>query len=120
MIRWLFQILAWAVLLGIAAATLSPIGLRPHLPVGVNLERSLAFLLLGALFAVAYPKRIGLVLVLVFIAAFGLEYLQQLRPDRHARLADACYKALGGCLGVGLAYVIHYALAWLRTRRLSA
>jgi VanZ family protein len=105
MTRTLFKVLAWAALIAITAATLSPIGLRPRLPVPVDLERSAAFLSLGLLFALAYPRRIWLALAIVLIGAFGLEWLQELRPDRHGRFDDALIKSLGAMIGLGAGWI---------------
>ena len=105
MTRTLFKVLAWAALIAIAAATLSPIGLRPRLPVPVDLERSAAFLGLGLLFALAYPRRIWVALAIVLIGAFGLEWLQELRPDRHGRFDDALIKSIGAMIGLGAGWI---------------
>lgn len=106
MTRPILQALAWLTLLAIAAATLSPIGLRPRLPVPVDLERSAAFVLAGLLFALAYPRRIWLALVIVIVGAFGLEWLQELRPDRHGRLGDAMVKSLGALIGLSAGWLL--------------
>ena len=100
MTRTVLRSLAWIALIAIAAATLSPIGLRPRLPVSVDLERGVAFLLVGLLFALAYPRRIWLAIAVVIIGAFGLEWLQALRPDRHGRIDDALIKAFGAVIGL--------------------
>ena len=52
----LFKILAWSTLAFIIFATVSPIGLRPHDVLPVNVDRALAFALLSCLFVVAYPR----------------------------------------------------------------
>jgi len=89
-------------LLGVAAiavVTLGPIGLRPHVA-NANVERFAAFLVLGLLISRAAGRR-GLGATLLIIAlAFGLEAGQLLAPGRHAHLADAAVKALGGVSGV--------------------
>jgi len=95
------QILAWLILIGIAAATLSPISIRPSLPVDVDLERGLAFCLAGFSFALAYPKKIWLAAVITITGIIGLEALQELRPDRHGRVDDALIKVVGGSVGLG-------------------
>lgn len=97
---------AWAALLAVAFATLSPIGIRPHIPVPANVERAFAFFVIGTLFALAYPKRIWWALAIMLIGVFGLELLQELRPDRHARLGDAAAKATGALLGLSLGWFV--------------
>jgi len=104
-------ILAWVVLAVIAFSTLSPIGMRPHLGAFVHLERFGAFALMGFLFALVHPRRIGLVLLCVVAAAIGLELLQTLASGRHARVLDFAVKATGGMAGVGA--------AWLVARRIN-
>ncbi|MBS3848537.1 VanZ family protein [Devosia sp. BSSL-BM10] len=99
------QIFAWTVLLAIAAATLSPIGLRPHLPMGVDIERVLAFFVVGLLFALAYPRHIWFAALVVLLGAFGLELLQELRADRHGRVHDALIKSAGASMGLGIGWL---------------
>ena len=72
-----------------------------------------AFLLFGLLFALAYPKRLWLVIASIVVVAVGLEALQLLAATRHARIADVGVKLLGG--GVGLA--LGAALTRLVARR---
>ena len=100
------QILAWTTLLLVALATLSPIGLRPRLPVAVDMERALAFALLGFLFATAYPRKIWFSIGVVLIGAFGLEIMQDMRFDRHGRIDDAVLKAVGGIVGVAAGWIV--------------
>lgn len=102
------QIFAWLLLFGIAIATLSPIGLRPHLTAYADLERALAFCVAGLVFALAYPRKIWLATVLTIACIFGLEYLQDLRADRHGSLLDAFVKAGGAAVG--------YFLGWLAAK----
>jgi VanZ family protein len=91
---------AWTLLAFIAYATLSPIQVRPTLPTPASVEHFAAFAALGALFSMAYPKRTGLVCILVFGSAALLEIAQLFTPDRHARLADAVQKMAGGACGM--------------------
>lgn len=99
MFRKILIIGAWAGLLAIAVATLSPLGLRPHVA-GVSIERFGAFAVVGLLFGLAYPRHLWLVLLLVCGAAIGLEILQQVTPDRHGEVRDAVVKVAGGIAGV--------------------
>jgi VanZ family protein len=105
MFRKIVIILAWSTLLAIAFATLSPIGLRPHVG-DVSGERFLAFAALGLLFGLAYSRHLWLVSLLVGGAAIGLEVLQHLTPDRHGQIPDALVKLAGAITGIGLAYVL--------------
>lgn len=109
MLRKVVLFIAWATLLLIVFATLSPIGLRPHFA-GVSVERFGAFAIVGLLFGLAYPTRLGLVLACVGGAAVGLEVLQHLTPDRHGEVRDAMVKLAGSIAGVGTAFVLNRVL----------
>lgn len=100
MFRKVVIVIAWASLVLIAFATLSPIGLRPHFT-GVSVERFGGFAVVGFLFGMAYPRHIWVVLAIVAGAAVGLEVLQHLTPDRHGEVPDAIIKLAGGVIGVG-------------------
>ncbi|WP_028747364.1 antibiotic resistance protein VanZ [Rhizobium mesoamericanum] len=98
---------AWVLLAAIIFVTLSPIGLRPHTVTSVNLDRALAYLLVGFMFAVAYPRRLLAVIVLLIFGALAIEYLQYLSPTRHARLHDAAVKIVGASAGVFAGYLLN-------------
>lgn len=109
----IFRFAAWASLALIAFATLSPIELRPtsgHSPI---LERLLAFAVVGFAFAIAYPKRFWLTLIVVLGAAMMLEILQIISLSRHGRLFDALIKMSGGAIGL----MVGWLLQWLSMRR---
>ncbi|MCY1314539.1 hypothetical protein D9M70_652000 [compost metagenome] len=61
---------------------------------------------MGLLFAIAYPRRLLLVLALVFATAIGFELLQVVSTDRHARIGDLAIKLLGGVCGVASGWVL--------------
>jgi VanZ family protein len=110
MFRKLVTVAAWALLIFIAYATLSPASARPEFTstepaLVVLIERFGAYGLLGLLFYLAYPRRIVLVCLIVFGAAIVLELLQILIPDRDARIIDAFEKLAGGATGVWAARV---------------
>ena len=109
MIQRLSAIIGWLALAYIVFVTLSPIADRPSLA-SPHLERFVAFALIGLALALAYPNRILLVVSIVVGAAFTLEALQLLTPDRHARAADALTKALGGISGISVGQVVHFLL----------
>jgi hypothetical protein len=109
MIQRLFAITGWLALAFIVFATLSPIGDRPSLA-APHLERFVAFALIGVAFTLAYPHRILLIVVIVVGAALGLEALQLLTPDRHARAADALVKSLGGISGICAGQLVYFLL----------
>jgi VanZ family protein len=72
----------------------------------VDIERSAAFVVVGLLFALAYPRKIWLALLIVIVGVFGLEWLQELRPDRHGRFADAMVKSVGALIGLSAGWVL--------------
>ncbi|MDB5619700.1 VanZ family protein [Tardiphaga sp.] len=111
-----FTVVAWAILAFIVFATLSPIGLRPHVE-DVSIERFGAFAFAGLLFGLAYPKRLWMVLSLIVATAFVLEALQHLTPDRHGHLSDALVKFAGGVVGVGVASICNRAYAAFASTR---
>jgi VanZ family protein len=119
---------AWFVIFAIAYATLArvnfvydiyyklaPLVMRPEMSTYAHFVHVLAFLLLGALFSVAYPRRTLLVCALVFGAAILLEILQTITPDRHGTIIDAAEKMIGGGIGI----LLSKAIAWCSDRRMG-
>jgi len=116
--KLLVRIFAWAYLCFIIYATLSPLRDRPTLLASSSLEHLAAFVVLGALFCLAYPqRRVPTLLVVVVGSAVLLELLQLLAPDRHGRILDAIQKIAGGMIGVFAGRAILYfdrARSWLQ------
>lgn len=102
----LLQIAAWLLILAIAFVTLSPSGLRPHSGYSAGLERFTAYLFLGVLLALAYPRRLWQVALVIVVAAVGLEVLQALVATRHMRLVDSLAKLAGGGIGLILGSLV--------------
>ena len=75
-----------------------------------HLEHFTAFALVGLAFALAYPNRILLVVTVVVGAALGLEALQLVTPDRHARAMEALVKTLGGISGICAGQLAYFLL----------
>jgi glycopeptide antibiotics resistance protein len=96
----LTPVFAWLLLAAVAFVTLAPIGFRPNTGYSPTIERFLAFGAVGFLFALAYPRRLWLIVVIVLGAAIGLEALQLVSASRHGRLFDLAVKLAGGGLGV--------------------
>ncbi len=111
-----FVVLAALLFCAIAAATLCPQALRPHLG-PADLERFGAYLAFGLCTAWAFPRRPLAVVVVVALAAFGLEAAQKLAPGRDAHLSDASVKALGGLCGAALGFWTVDLVNLLRGRR---
>ena len=101
MVQRISTVAGWLALAFIVYATLSPIDDRPVIA-GAQLEHFAAFAVVGLAFGLAYPRRVFLVATVILITSFGLEALQLLTPDRHARLLDALVKAAGGVCGIGI------------------
>ncbi|MBN9436374.1 VanZ family protein [Bosea sp. (in: a-proteobacteria)] len=98
--RFLLRLLPWLLLGFIVFATLSSLEMRPRISHSAHFERFAAFWLLGFLFAAFHPRRIGTVLLFVAGVAVGLELVQLVSADRHARLGDLLVKIAGGVCGV--------------------
>ncbi|MBZ9761572.1 VanZ family protein [Mesorhizobium sp. CA8] len=99
------RLAALALLALITFATLSPIQLRPHLG-DANMERALAYVLLGLTLAIGFPSRLTQTVLFVCAVAGVLEFLQLLDPGRHARVVDALVKAAAGVVGIVLARIL--------------
>jgi hypothetical protein len=108
--------LGWVGLASIVYVTLCPVGSRPEVT-DVHWEHFGAFAVLGLAFAVAYPRRIGLVFLIVMGSALILELMQLMTVDRHARLIDAMVKEGGGLCGIVIGRL---ALAFTRSRLIAA
>ncbi len=120
-------IAAWAAVSLIGYATLTKVQfiylvygrIRPFL-FGVNmatwahLEHAIAFLTLGSLFALAYPRRTRMVCLIVLGSAITFELLQTLTPDRHGTFFDASEKIVAGCAGIATVRLVQFILS---TRR---
>jgi|SRR5580698_3529779 VanZ family protein len=104
------RIIAWLLAAAITFATLGPPRLRPHSHLGQDGEHTLAFVLLGLAFGLAYTgnrlRTIGIMVVLIGV----LELAQLLVPGRHARLEDFIVDALAACGGFVVAAGVDWAM----------
>ena len=107
-------VLAWLVLIGLAAATLVPLELRPHSSLSPQVERFLAFALAGLCLALAYPRRPILIIVAIVVTAFGLEAAQYLAISRHPGVPDLFAKLAGGAAGLILGWGLRAVVTGLR------
>ena len=102
----ILRLAAWLVLALILIVTISPIQFRPITGEPADVERFLAFFLVGFLFALAYPRHWLAVLLLTIGCAGMFELLQRLAPGRHGEFPDFIFKAVGAmagvCIGRGL------------------
>ena len=109
------RFLAWISLAFIAIFTLAPIGFRPESGFSPTIERFSAFAAVGLVFALAYPRKLWLAVVIALGSAILLEILQVLEPSRHGRVFDAVVKVTGGAVGLILGQILLMLRA--RTRR---
>jgi VanZ family protein len=109
-------IIACLMLAAIVFVTLSPIHLRPQTG-HPNLERFVAFLVLGAAYTLALPRRAGWVAVFMVVGAFALEAAQHWAPTRDPDLRDALVKAFGALVGVAIARLVDVGLERRRDDR---
>ena len=111
----ILRLFAWLLAAAITFASLGPAHLRTHSELGQDGEHTLAFVLLGLAFGLAYTRN-RLLTAAIVVAGTGLiEILQLWAPGRHARLEDFVVDALAACAGLAMAA----ALDWMikRTRR---
>lgn len=94
------RVIAWGLLAALVFVTLGPIALRPESGLPVQLERALALAIIGFAFALAYPRHIILVAVIVLGATVLLEAMQLVAPSRHGRLVDLSVKLVSGVAGI--------------------
>lgn len=109
----LLRIAAWLLLLGLVVVTIGPIAWRPISPLPVQLERATALMVIGFVFALAYPRHLLLVALLLIGATALLELTQVFEPSRHGRWLDLGVKVTGGVVGL----LIGYGAERLRRRR---
>lgn len=100
------QVLAWLLLLTLAVVTVGPIEFRPISPLPVQIERATALAIIGFVFALAYPRHIVLVGLILFAVTAVFEALQVLEPSRHGRVVDLAVKLVGAAIGLGLGWLV--------------
>ena len=96
---------AWLALIVLVVTTLSPIGLRPHSGLPVDLERAVAYCVLGGLLGLAYSRHFPMVALGLISLIVGLEVVQTVLPDRHGQPADAVVKIFGAFVGLSVGTV---------------
>ena len=95
----LFRMFAWLLAAAVTFATLGPPQFRPHSNLGQDGEHTLAFVLIGLAFGLAYPRQRMLTTVIAVVMIGLIEILQFWAPGRHARLEDFVVDALAACAG---------------------
>jgi VanZ family protein len=99
-----FQTAAWLLVGTIVVLSLSPPSVRPTTGAAHDLEHLLIFLATGTAFGFGYPRRLGLLTVVLPTFAAAIEVAQNCVPGRHARMSDLLVDAAALWLGVGLSY----------------
>jgi len=103
---FMLRLFAWVLAAAVAFATLGPPQFRPHSNLGQDGEHTLAFVLVGLAFGLAYP-RYRLATAVSSVVMIGvLEALQLWAPGRHARLEDFVVDALAACAGFVVAAIV--------------
>ena len=108
----ILRIIAWLLAAAVTFATLGPARLRPHLPIGQDGEHTLAFILVGLTFGLAYSSHRLRTAIIAVILIGAIELLQFEAPGRHARLEDFIVDALAACVG----FVIAAGVDWTMKR----
>jgi VanZ family protein len=98
--------LAWLLLAAVAAFTLVPPAWRPVSRLPHSVEHIAVFLLLGFVFARAYPGRPYMFAASAVALVGVLEALQLVVPGRHATLKDFVINAAALCTGIAIATLI--------------
>ncbi|WP_157961325.1 VanZ family protein [Microvirga flavescens] len=108
-VRGLSRLVGWLLIAAVMVFTLAPIGIRPVTAAPADLERFVAFVLIGGAFYIGYPRHhIGFVLLVIGIAGL-LEVLQNIVPGRHGHWHDYFVKATGVLIGTLLARLAEWA-----------
>jgi len=98
----LLRLVAWLLTAIVTFVTLGTEGVRPHPVLGQQGDHALAFLLVGILFALAYPQRRWTASAVAVVLIGLLEIMQLWAPGRHARFEDFVVDALSACVGLAL------------------
>src|SRR5450755_4726248 len=114
----LFRMFAWLLAAAVTFATLGPPQFRPHSNLGQDGEHTLAFVLVGLAFGLAYPRQRMMAAVVAVVMIGLIEVLQFWAPGRHARLEDFVVDALAACVGFAVAAGFDWIVQ--RSRRSSA
>jgi len=113
----LARLTAWILVAALVFVTLAPIGMRPVVVESANLERAMAYALMGFMLALAYPRHWLWALAAGVALAGLLEAAQGLTASRHGRVADFLVKAVAASLGaLGAQVVLFAGTRWERRR----
>jgi VanZ family protein len=110
----ILRIIAWLLAAAVTFATLGPPQYRPHSHLGQDGEHTLAFVLVGLAFGLAYTRNRLLTAATAVVMIGLLEILQLWMPGRHARVEDFVVDALAACAGLAAAAMLDWAVRRLR------
>ena len=94
------RLVAWLAILAIVLLNIVPAAERPITDLGQAFEHVVAFGIVAALFAFAYPLRSWQLLLLALLFCGGIESLQIPLPTRHARINDFVIDVLGSWMTI--------------------
>src|SRR5579872_5979380 len=103
---WPARIVGWSLVIVIVALSIVPPNLRPGTRVPHTLEHFLIYSAAGLAFGFGYPRRYGLLTILLPMFAALIELAQLFVPGRHARLSDLVIDALAGIVGLSIAMLL--------------
>src|SRR5215471_11113199 len=86
--RRLFRVAAWFLLLAIVVLSVVPPDYRPVTPAPHGVEHLVIFFLTGLAFGLGYASRPFLQIIALAAFSAGIELVQIYIPGRHARLSD--------------------------------
>jgi hypothetical protein len=99
------RIVAWLAAAAVVALTFVPPRFRLVTGAPHDVEHLLAFVLVGAAFGWAYPRRLMPIAVFGVAALTLMELLQTAVPGRHGRLIDLVVNAISFCAGIAAAQI---------------
>jgi VanZ family protein len=103
----LTRVIAWLLLVAVAAVTLVPRAWRPISGIDHSLEHFGVFLLLGGAFALAYRRHAYSIGLIAVVLIGGLELIQLFIPGRHATFVDFLLNALGATTGIAVVSLVY-------------
>jgi hypothetical protein len=103
----ILKIAAWGLLAAIVVVTIVPLELRPTDVATADIDRAFAFMIVTAVFTLAFPRKIWLCVLLLMAAVWFIESLQFLSVSRHPDASDAVWKTLGVAAGAAAGWLVN-------------
>jgi hypothetical protein len=100
------RVVAISAILVVVFLTLGPVDMRSASPVDSGLDRVAAWGVIGTLFVLAFPGRLPAVCAVLALLVVGLEFAQNLLPDRHGQVGDAIVKLVGLAAGLLAGWIV--------------